>query len=92
MTQADLTPANDERAVPVADTTVLSSYNPDAVLMRSDAEEIRHRYELSSQRLRDLRGQKAVLFELIREEVITHNRLTRAARIYDIELEADSGD
>ena len=59
--------------------------------MRSDAAEIEYRFAQSSQRLRELRAQKQNLFDLIRDEVIANNRLARAAKIYNIELEGDSG-
>ena len=58
---------------------------------RTDADEIEWRFKLSTERLRDLREQKRLLFDAIRDEVIANNRLARAAKIYDIQLEGDQG-
>jgi hypothetical protein len=84
-------PDNNELGNTLVGLSELNRQVDDWTPMRSDAAEIEYRFAQSTQRLRELRAQKQNLFDLIRDEVISNNRLARAAKIYNIELEGDDG-
>jgi hypothetical protein len=84
--QADL--GAQEIIVPQRDDEVIAYH----ANVRADADEIAHRLGESTIRLTYLRQQKQALFDMIREEVERHGRLVRAARIYGITANDDTGD